>query len=246
MASSNADAKDIAFREYLVKSRAAEELIKVLVGLEESSMKPEEPIKYLKEMFASQELQDVASKRFEPENIEVLQSENAQLKQRIEALETDLEPKLAQIKLIERDEHVPQLQRLIEIFMADGTDEVFLDVGKLYMALAAAPLCDEDTQDIAPWAAEGAELPSGLVSSEGLEVWAERCFTFSCDFALRYPGISLEVLCTYCIPPAEAEEAPTVAPLALALAQGLHESCVALGAIASEEAQRADPSTDEC
>ena len=71
----------------------------------------------MKEMFASHELNDVASKRFEPENIEVLQSENAQLKERIAALEADLSSKLTQIQVIERDEHAPLVNDAEETYM---------------------------------------------------------------------------------------------------------------------------------
>ena len=49
-----ASPKEAEFLEYLVKSNAAEELIKVLVGLEESTAKPEDPVKFLEQKFASQ------------------------------------------------------------------------------------------------------------------------------------------------------------------------------------------------
>ena len=88
-------------------------------------------------------------------------------------------------------------------------------------------------------AAEGLEPPAGLVSAEGLETWAIRCFSFSSEMARAYPGLSLSLLCEYCVPrpdAADAEDAaPSAAPLTLALAQGLFQSCVALSTIASEE-----------
>ena len=42
------------FRQYLVQSQAATELLKVLVGLEEADPKPENPVQFLTDFFGSQ------------------------------------------------------------------------------------------------------------------------------------------------------------------------------------------------
>ena len=96
-----ANSKEAEFREYLVRSGAAESLIKVLVGLEEAEAKPELPVEFLREMFESAELQDVASKRFDHRySADALQRKNEELRQDIEAAEVELGPKLERIKRI--------------------------------------------------------------------------------------------------------------------------------------------------
>ena len=53
MAESEGDT-EAEFRQYLVQSQAATELLKVLVGLEEADPKPENPVQFLTDFFGSQ------------------------------------------------------------------------------------------------------------------------------------------------------------------------------------------------
>jgi hypothetical protein len=70
------------FRSYAVRSKAAEEIIKLLVGLSESNARPENAAKFLRDQFdAELELTD------EPkEDVKAILAENAELKAQLAAL----------------------------------------------------------------------------------------------------------------------------------------------------------------
>eukprot|EP00965_Chrysotila_dentata_P171564 5661777-Pleurochrysis_carterae.AAC.1 len=162
--------KQREFREYLVRSTAADEIVKVLVGLEEAQKKPEEPVTFLRDMFASQELADVASRRFAPENVEELLEQNSALRSRAESLSDELASKEARITELVQAQQRPQLVELMEMFKggeAEGAGPV-LETSKLY----------EELKKLAAVPADGEEPASWWRSSHGnlrLEDFLEHC-----------------------------------------------------------------------
>mmetsp|Transcript_296 Transcript_296/g.869 ORF Transcript_296/g.869 Transcript_296/m.869 type:complete len:259 (+) Transcript_296:25-801(+) len=74
--------EEAEFRSYVVRSKAAEEIIKVVVGLSESNARPQNPSKFLRSMFDTElELTD------EPkEDFDAILEENRSLKQQIAEL----------------------------------------------------------------------------------------------------------------------------------------------------------------
>lgn len=81
------------FRGYVVRSKAAEEIIKLLVGLSESDALPEDAATFLHQQFYSElELTD------EPkEDVEAITAENAQLKAQLTALTDQIDELRARV-----------------------------------------------------------------------------------------------------------------------------------------------------
>uniref|UniRef100_A0A7S3U293 C2 domain-containing protein n=1 Tax=Emiliania huxleyi TaxID=2903 RepID=A0A7S3U293_EMIHU len=81
------------FRGYLVRSQAAQEIVRILVGLAESEARPEDPVKLLRDLFDAEiTLTDEAK-----EDVGELLAENARLKEDVAAYSSQLDLLLAKI-----------------------------------------------------------------------------------------------------------------------------------------------------
>ena len=67
--------KEADFRQYLVRSGGAEELVKLLVGLQEAGSAPADPVAFIQHFFSTQELALVKGRPID--NIMALQEEGA-------------------------------------------------------------------------------------------------------------------------------------------------------------------------
>merc|ERR1719340_402865 len=89
------DARREEFRKYLEKEGILESLTKVLVALYEEPDKPSDALSFVRNNFASSEMQTMRSQ------VENLTKENEQLKPKITTLETDktaLEKKISEME----------------------------------------------------------------------------------------------------------------------------------------------------
>jgi len=194
----------------------------------------------LEQMFAAQELSDVASKRFAKENVEELQKENQDLLNRVAELTTQLEPVVAQLALISQEEQRPLLDQLIEWFLAEGEEsgaEPALDVTKLYASLAR----HGTSGGLAPWMQEDTVVPAGSATLEALTAWCAQCFYFGTEFGKLHPTATFALLLRSCDPSVPPEVAPIAEGeegydaeavdrrLAPETALGLHTAVVTLG-----------------
>ena len=67
--------KEADFRQYLVRSGGAEELVKLLVGLQQAGSAPADPVAFIQHFFSTQELALVKGRPID--NIMALQEEGA-------------------------------------------------------------------------------------------------------------------------------------------------------------------------
>mmetsp|Transcript_2718 Transcript_2718/g.5787 ORF Transcript_2718/g.5787 Transcript_2718/m.5787 type:complete len:239 (-) Transcript_2718:322-1038(-) len=222
--------KQREFREYLVRSTAADEIVKVLVGLEEAQKKPEEPVTFLRDMFASQELADVASRRFAPENVEELLEQNSALRSRAESLSDELASKEARITELVQAQQRPQLVELMEMFKggeAEGAGPV-LETSKLYEELKKLAAVPADGEEPASWAAADAVAPSGAALIEDLAAWALKCFGVSSQWRSSHGNLRLEDFLEHCKRAASGETILEEDRISAVDFQNIYECCLAL------------------
>ena len=176
------------FRGYLVQSDAAAELVKVLVGLEEADPRPEDPVKFLADYFASQELAPITKQRVK-EDLEAVQGENARLHAQVAELEAGVSEAQARLEQRDRDAQQPLVEGLMEAHIAEGAvgEAPRLDLSKLYAALR--PRLPEG--EGAPWCGEEFAAPEGVVPQDALEQWAYSCFGTGTPMAAKLAGLSL-------------------------------------------------------
>lgn len=179
--------KEADYRQYLVKTGCAEELVKVLVGLEEAAEKPADAARFIQEHFGSQEL--ALTKGVRPiDKVNEIVAENEALKTQFADLDSKLAATLAKMAEVEAGRRAESLQQLLSLHPpeteAEESEEpppAELDLVKCYAAiLTKLPAGDSDgegTEEAAPWAAESAEEPPvGTASAAAISSWAARCF----------------------------------------------------------------------
>lgn len=208
------------FRGYVVQSKAAEELVKVLVGLEESEPRPEDPVKFLADYFASQELSPIVKQRLQ-EDTEAVQAENAALLARLTELEAGVSEAQARLEQKDRDAQQPLVEGLMEAHIAEGAvgEAPRLCVAKLFAALRAHLPEGEG----APWCAEDFSAPEGAVPQELLQDWAYGCFGTGTPLSAKFAGLSLGQFAERCKP--EVEE-----PVEIGAASKLFDAMLELAA----------------
>ena len=102
--------KEADFRQYLVKTGCAEEIVKVLVGLEEAAEKPADASLWMQEHFGSQEMALVSGRPVDKIN-EVL-GENASLKDKLAELEAQFAGVMGRVAEAEGAGGKPTLDQL--------------------------------------------------------------------------------------------------------------------------------------
>ena len=239
--------KEADFRSYLVKTGAAEDIVKLLVGMEEADggIPEEEAVNFVREKYGSR---DLALEEGKPIDIinEVI-DENNELKARVAGLESQFADTLARITKVETGKRKVAFESLIALHPSEpveAEDEeapppVSLDLAKMYAALLArfpaeapppeliATLEGDEFAPAAlvPWSAESAEEPpTGTASLGVIEEWYPTCFAMDAAYNRPYEPALFDELMSTADPaqavPAEAEEPP--APLEFAKALQLH------------------------
>lgn len=187
--------KEADYRQYLVKTGCAEELVKVLVGLEEAAEKPADAARFIQEHFGSQEL--ALTKGVRPiDKINEVIAENEALKTQFADLESKFAATLAKMAEVEAGRRTESLQQLLALHPTEPEAEEGeeapppeLDLVKCYGAiLTKLPAGDSDGEgtEAAPWAAESAEQPPvGSASAAAISAWAAQCFDMDESFERR-------------------------------------------------------------
>ncbi len=238
--------KEADFRQYLVRSGGAEELVKLLVGLQEAGSAPADPVAFIQHFFSTQELALVKGRPID--NIMALQEEGARRAAKVAELEEALGEATAKVEAKEAALHAPHVASLLQWYPADddaaGADDApapddappasRLAVGKLYSSVVLRFPAEEG----APWAeaSDGGALerPTGLLSAGGVAKWAAATYGFGAAYAKAQPGRTLAELAAAADPEACTAEAPE--PVELDVARAVHEACLLLqGAVAAEE-----------
>lgn len=233
-------AKEADFRSFLCDSGAAEEVIRLLVGLAESSNPPKDPVAFLRAKFDAQTLPEMVSGK-QREDIPGLLAENAALQERTSALAAQVDGAVAELEAREAARHGALLDGLLSSgsYSSDATEGA-LDLAKLYAAVAARfpPPPEEPEEGAAPfaWAAEDAAAPAGTLTAESLADWAKESFGYGAALAARHPGLSLALVCAA----ANGEEGVEIDEAA---ATGLFNACVAL--MPHTEEAKAPPAEEE-
>ena len=222
-------AKEADFRKFLCTSGAAEEVVRLLVGLAEAPEKPDDPAAFLRAKFDAQELPEMVAGRSRVD-IPALIAENETLHARATELTAQVEDAVARLQEVEGATH----GGLVDALLAGGafaSDDVegALDAAKLYATVSArfpAPAEEgEAAEEGAPapapaaWAAEGAAAPSGALTAESLRAWAKDSFGYGAALAAAHGGLTLQALSSAATDEAAVDEAT---------AAGLYEACVAL------------------
>lgn len=217
-------AKEADFREFLCDSGAANELIRLLVGLGEAGERPADPVTYLRNKFDSQELPEmVAGKK--RDDIPALLELNESLKSQEASLSAELEETLGAIAAQEAAAAAPLLEGLAGSFASDTTEGA-LDVAKLYAAVSshfpppAEPSEEEGAEPPPPqaWAVEDAASPTGTATAESLAAFAAAAFGYGAPLLKEHgPELSLELLVGASGPECELDEAKAVALYAACL-----------------------------
>ena len=225
--------KEADFRQYLVRSGGAEELVKLLVGLQEAGSAPADPVAFIQHFFSTQELALVKGRPID--NIMALQEEGARRAAKVAELEEALGEATAKVEAKEAALHAPHVASLLQWYPADDAPPASkLDVGKLYSSVVLRFPAEEG----APWAeaSDGGALerPTGLLSAGGVAKWAAATYGFGAAYAKAQPGRTLAELAAAADPEAYTAEAPE--PVELDVARAVHEACLLLqGAVAAEE-----------
>ena len=178
--------REATFREYLANSGACEEFARVLVGLEEASNRPEDPVGFIRTHF-DKDLPDIVKQ--ERLDVEAMLAENEVLLARKATLSAELADIAPVLGAREAEFHAPLLDQLVAMH-ADAGDAEALDASKLYTAVSARFPEVED----APWAAEAFEPPAGAFSRAVLDEWVRRCCCWGGELQATYPGLTLQVL----------------------------------------------------
>ena len=237
--------KEADFRSYLVKTGVAEDLVKLLVGMEEADggIPEADAVDFVRDKYGSR---DLALEEGKPIDIinEVI-DENNGLKARVAELESQFAETLGRISTVETGKRKVAFESLIALHPSEpeepedeeASPPVSLDLGKMYAALLArfpaeapppelvATLEGDELAPAAmvPWSAESAEEPpTGTASLSVIEAWYPTCFAMDAAYIRPYePALFDELLSTADpAPPAEGEEPPP--PVEFAKALQLH------------------------
>jgi len=255
--------KEADFRSYLVKTGVAEDLVKLLVGMEEAEEKPADALGFVQDNYGSREL---ALEEGRPiDKINEVVDENETLKARVDTLESQFADTLSRVTKVETGKRKAAFESLIALH-PDKPEEpeeesppISLDLGKMYAALLArfpaeapppelVPTLEGDEAapiELVPWSAESAEEPpTGTASVGVLEEWYPSCFAMDAGFKRPHePALFDELVSTADpAPPAEGEEPP--APLEFAKALQLHALFWSLVAAATPVAEAAPPEAE--
>lgn len=223
----------------------------MLVGLEEAHEKPEEPVRYLREMFKSQELSPIAAGR-ERVDVEQLLADHEELRARTDEMSASLQAKLEQIAALESGRALSLLEKLLGWFPlaseAEGEEGAapLLDIAQLSAAVQRhcppTPEGEEGAEAEEPAEAEAqpeAETPSGSAGLELLTQWTTACFGYESELRARVPALSLELLCESADPANAPEDKPLADPELLpALQARFGEPCVSLALSCATETLR--------
>jgi len=220
--------KEADFRQYLVKTGAAEEIVKVLVGMEEAPEKPADASLWMQEHFGSQEMALVSGRPIDKIN-EVV-GENEELKAKFADLEAQFAATMGKIADIVAEKRRPSLEALIRHHPMEPPDEdepppPALDLAKMYTQMLMrfpAGSSDGEGSEPAPWSPEAAEEPPvGSATAEALGAWSADAFGMDSEFARKSEPALLDSLLQCADPasatPAEGEEAPPSLEMELAL-----------------------------
>ena len=232
--------KEADFRQYLVKTGVAEDIVKVLVGLEETEEKPVDAEGFVREHYGSRDMALVSGRPID--KINEIVGENEALKARVADLESQFAATLEGINRAEAKKRQPALDSLMSWHPHEAEEEEDeeapqqLDLAKTYSALVARfpaepPAAEEGepAPEPAPWAAESAEEPpTGGAPLSVVERWALACFGMDGDFKRRFEPALFDELVKAAdpTPPAEGEEPPP--PVEMARALQLHAAFWAL------------------
>ena len=178
-------AKEADFRNFLCDSGAANEIVRLLVGLGESADPPADPVAFLRAKFDAQELPEMVTGK-QRDDIPALLELNASLHEQVSTLSSELETTLAEVAASDAAAAAPLLQGLVDGGkFASESIEGALDVAKLYAAVSArfpppAEAGEEEAEPPPPqpWAAEGALAPVGTATAESLTAWAAAAFGY--------------------------------------------------------------------
>ena len=185
---------DAEFANYLVRSQAANYILKMIVGIAEAQPRPENPVDALREMFDRELDPSIADREDQKFDVKAALQQRDELAHRVDELTAQVEEKRAQLAEHTRLEQQPLLVKLFELFATESKceDEV-LDLGKVADALKKCSIDDDesDVATIAPWAVEGFEHPKGLAPMQIVSDWALEFFGIDA-------GVSLEVLLESC------------------------------------------------
>ena len=219
-------AKEADFRAFLCDSGAANEIVRLLVGLGESAEPPADPVAFLRAKFDSQDLPEMVNGKVR-DDIPALLELNESLHARVAELSGELQETLSSIAAAEAAAAAPILQTLTEACASEATEGA-LDVAKLYAAVAAKfpapPEVEEGAEPPPPpvWAAEGAASPEGTATPESLDAWAVAAFGYGSALAKEHGAeLTLALLAAAAAPdePCDLDEAKAAA---------LYAACVLL------------------
>lgn len=239
--------KEADFRSYLVKTGVAEDIVKVLVGMEEAEEKPPDALGFVQANYGTRLLALVEGRPIDKIN-EVVE-ENETLKARVAGLESQFADTLGRVAKVETGKRKAAFESLIALHAAEPgeTEEEeppsSLDLGKMYAVLlsrfpAAEAAEAAETAEAAeateaaeaavaaeamPWSAQFAEEPpTGAASISVLEQWYPACFAMDAEMKRPYEPALFDELVRRAdpTPPAEGEEPP--APMEMATALQLH------------------------
>ena len=130
-------AKDADFRSFLCDSGAAEEMIRLLVGLAESSNPPADPVAFLRAKFDAEDMPDMVVGKVR-EDIPALLRENDARTQQVAQLTAQVDEAVAKLEEREAAAHAVLVDQLIGggAYASDATEGA-LDLAKLYAAVLA-------------------------------------------------------------------------------------------------------------
>ena len=137
--------EDREFREYLVKSGAVEEILRVLVGLGESSDKPDDSLPYVLEHLGRGTLPPLVSRTSGGSSYEVV-NENRYLRSRVADLKAEIKSTRTKLKSL-----LPEGTLMISKIAAYGVPDVDAKGGLsdpyVRVSLLDVPNLDEDDED---------------------------------------------------------------------------------------------------
>ena len=130
-------AKEADFRAFLSDSGSAEEVIRLLVGLAESSDPPDDPVAFLRAKFDAESLPEMVQGQVR-DDIPALLQENEARSQQVAQLTAQVDEAVARLEAREAAAHAALVDQLLGggAYASDATEGA-LDLAKLYAAVAA-------------------------------------------------------------------------------------------------------------
>lgn len=220
--------KEADFRKYLCDSQAADEIIRLLVGLEEAEEKPEDPVGFLRDKFDSEGLPDIVNGKPRVD-VRALLAENDALKAQCSGLESQLAAVVADIVAAEARAHEPLVAALLDsASLGAPGPEGELDVAALYGACAALapappePTDEEPAREPHAWEQGGAGDARlvGAADAAALRAWAAAAFGHGSALLAEFPALTLAAVVALTAEGAE--------PASAELAHGCFVACLML------------------